>query len=76
MYFRFLIRFLLLSVGFALTTAGLLGWQQINFDLASVWPMAETLNGHPVYMLIFGLALIPPTLWEIFLLENREAGEG
>ena len=76
MYFRFLIRFLLLAAGFALTTAGLLGWQQINFDLANVWPKARQLSAHPVYLLIFGLALIPPTLWEIFLLENRGNGEG
>jgi len=38
--------------------------------------MARQLSAHPVYLLIFGLALIPPTLWEIFLLENRGNGEG
>lgn len=76
MYFRFLTRFLLLSAGFALTTAGLLGWQQINFDLSGVWPMGPELRAHPVYLLVFGLALIPPTLWEIFVLENRGSGEG
>ncbi|XOV81916.1 MAG: hypothetical protein ACFHXK_13720 [bacterium] len=75
MYFRFLIRFILLAAGFALTTAGLLSWQQINFDLSRVWPVAAELSAHPIYLLIFGLALIPPTLWEIFLLENRGPGE-
>ncbi len=75
MYFRFLIRFLLLTAGFALTTAGLLAWENLNFDLSTVWPVAEEFKAHPVYLIVFGLALIPPTLWEIFVLENRSDGE-
>ena len=71
MYFRYLIRFLLLTVGFALTTVGFLAWQQLNFDLSTVWPLAEEFAAHPVYAMVLGLALIPPTLWEIFVLEAK-----
>ena len=71
MYFRYLIRFLLLTIGFALTTTGLLAWEQLNFDLANVWPLADEFAAHPIYAMVLGLALIPPTLWEIFLLENK-----
>ncbi len=75
MYFRYLIRFLLLTTGFALTTAGLLAWQQLNFDLSSIWPLADEFTAHPVYAIVIGLALIPPTLWEIFVLESKVDGE-
>lgn len=67
---RYLIRFALLILGFALTTSGVLAWQQIDFDLNSMWPIGDDLQSHPVYMIVFGMALIPPTLWEIFVLEN------
>ena len=73
MYWRFIIRFLLLTLGFALTTLGLLAWQQINFDLSNVWPISGTFDAHPVYAIVLGLALIPPTLWEIFVLEHGNA---
>ena len=72
MYWRFIIRFLLLTLGFALTTLGLLAWQQINFDLTHIWPLSGEFSTHPVYAIVLGLALIPPTLWEIFVLESRQ----
>jgi hypothetical protein len=75
MYFRFLIRFLLLTAGFALTTAGLLAWEKLNFDLSTVWPVAKEFKAHPIHLIVFGLALIPPTLWEIFVLEHRSDRE-
>ena len=70
MYWRFLIRCLLLTCGFALTTLGLLSWQQQNFDLVTLWSSEAILGVHPVFVIVVGLALIPPTLWEIFLLEK------
>ena len=73
MRLSFFIRFILLTMSFGLTTLGLLAWQQMNFDLATVWPMGGELSAHPIYALVLGLALIPPTLWEIFVLENRQA---
>jgi hypothetical protein len=75
MHIRFLIRYLLLAAGFALTTLGLLAWQQLNFDLSAIWPMADEFKSHPVYAMVLGLALIPPTLWEIFVLENKAGSE-
>ncbi len=72
MRIRYLIRFMLLVVGFALTTYGLLAWQKIGFELASMWPFSATggFTSHPIYVIVLGMALIPPTLWEIFLLEQ------
>ena len=71
MRLSFFIRFILLAISFGLTTLGLLAWQQTNFDLSTVWPMGGELSAHPIYALVLGLALIPPTLWEIFVLENQ-----
>ncbi|MFT7652463.1 MAG: hypothetical protein ACI9ON_002068 [Limisphaerales bacterium] len=75
MRIRYLIRFSLLATGFALTTAGLLGWQQVSFDLvdfwANIWPLSGALKMHPVYLIVMGMSLIPPSLWEIFLLEQQ-----
>ncbi len=75
MSIRFLIRFFLLTLAFALTTLGILAWQQMNFDLNTLWPIAAEFSAHPVYAMVLGLALIPPTLWEIFVLETRHHRE-
>ncbi len=71
MRLRFVIRLVLLAIGFALTTAGLLAWQEAQFSLENIWPFENGLRAHPLHILILGLALIPPTLWEIFVLESR-----
>lgn len=71
MQIRFLVRLALLTIGFALTTLGILAWQQLNFDLSGIWPFASELRAHPVYAMVLGLALIPPTIWEIFVLESK-----
>lgn len=73
---RYLIRFALLTAGFALTAAGLLAWQEIGFNLDDMWPLADELRLHPVHVMAVGMALIPPTLWEIFVLENSHSGSG
>ena len=72
---RYFIRFALLTLGFALTTYGLLAWQALNFSLQALWPLAATFVPHPVYAIVIGLGLIPPTLWEIFLLAHRGADD-
>ena len=71
---RYLARFTLLTLGFALTTFGILTWQQIDFDLSDMWPVADTFDTHPVYVMVLGMALIPPTLWEVFVLESDRNG--
>ena len=64
---KYLWRFILLALGFALTTAGLMGWHGRDFALQGIW----SLSLHPVHVLVVGLAMIPPSLWEIFVLESR-----
>ena len=71
MRIRYLVRFSLLATGFALTTAGLLEWQQVGFDLVNIWPLGGALKMHPIYLIVLGMSLIPPTLWEVFLLEQQ-----
>lgn len=66
---KYLTPFLLLMAGFALTTAGLMMWRSSNFSFEGVWLLS--LRPHPLHILVLGLAMIPPALWEIFILENR-----
>jgi hypothetical protein len=70
---KYLLQFLLLTLGFALTSAGLMAWQDVGFRFDPLWPRAGAGGPHPVYLLVLGLAMIPPALWEIFLLERRAA---
>ena len=70
MRLRILLRFVLLALGFALTSFGLLSWQQVQFDLSQMWPIADELSAHPVYAIVVGLGLIPPTIWEIFMVSD------
>ena len=67
----YLLRFLLLMVAFALTTAGLVGWHDLEFSLTRIWPLEGELALHPTHLLMLGLAMVPPALWEIFELEHR-----
>ena len=72
---KYLLRFILLTLGFALTTAGLMGWHDRGFGFEGVWALKlwsfETgLRLHPLHLVIVGLPMIPPALWEIFLLER------
>ncbi|HAR30467.1 MAG TPA: hypothetical protein DCR65_03020 [Gammaproteobacteria bacterium] len=67
----YLVRFLLLMLAFALTTAGLVGWHDLEFSLASIWPLGGELALHPTHLLMLGLAMAPPALWEIFALEHN-----
>ena len=66
---RYLIRFLLLIAGFALTTSGLMLWQDSAFSFSGIWGFTDGI--HPIFFLIVGISMIPPAIWEIFLLENR-----
>ncbi len=68
---RYFLRFLLLTLGFALTTAGLMSWHADDFSFHGVWLVDNDFRLHPLHLLILGLAMIPPALWEIFLLEHQ-----
>jgi hypothetical protein len=67
---QLIVRCLLLAMGFALTTFGLTQWQSRMFSLHDLWPFAEAFVLHPAHVLLLGVAMIPPALWEIFLLDH------
>lgn len=71
----YFLRFLLLTLGFALTTAGLMFWHAQGFRFEGVWLADGEVRLHALHLLIVGLAMIPPALWEIFLLEHQREHE-
>jgi len=73
---RYLSRFLLLTAGFALIAAGLMMWRATGFSFESVWFFDNGYRPHALHLLILGLALVPPALWEIFLLEHQQQNNG
>lgn len=73
---RYLSRFALLCMGFALTTAGLMLWHAVGFGFHGIWFFDNDYRLHPLHLLIVGLAMIPPALWEIFVLEGRRRSRG
>ena len=67
---QFLVRLMLLATGFCLFTFGLLEWQADAFSLSGLLPFAENYRWQGLHYLMVGLAMIPPSLWEIFNLER------
>ena len=70
-----LIRYVLITLAFALMSGGLLSWQAIDFSTLTLWPLADTVTPHPLYALVLGLALTPLTVWAPFQLDRRLAQE-
>ncbi len=66
---RYFFRFLLLMLGVALTTLGLVDWHARSFDLAGVLLFDNGWRPHPIHVLVLGISMIPPAMWEIFTLE-------
>ena len=67
---RYASRLGLLALGVCITTLGLLNWQHRGFDFEGIW--FHDGNGfhlHPLHLVALGLAIVPPTIWEIFVLE-------
>ena len=67
---RYASRLALLALGVCITTLGLLYWQHRGFDFGGIW--FHDGNGfhlHPLHLVALGLAIVPPTIWEIFVLE-------
>lgn len=73
---RYLLRFTLLTVAAALAAFGLAYWQHIGFSMEGFWFVDNDYRPHPVHILALGLAMIPTTIWEIFLLDSRRAEAG
>ena len=68
---KYFFRFLLLMIGFALTTAGLMMWRTTGFSFDGICFVDNGYRPHALHVLILGLAMITPSLWEIFILESR-----
>lgn len=74
MRLRYLIRCALLMLGFAFTTLGLMSWQAQQFSFEGFWPDNGELELHPLHLMILGIAMIPPAIWEIFFLDLKRRG--
>lgn len=61
---------MLLATGFCLFTFGLLEWQADGFQLRGLLPFGANYRWQGLHYLMLGLAMIPPSLWEIFNLER------
>lgn len=72
---RYLTSFLLLAVAFALTTAGLMLWHAQDFGFQGIWFFDNDYKPHALHLLVLGIAMIPPALWEIFILEYKHDNE-
>ncbi|MEM7219107.1 MAG: hypothetical protein AAF515_12130 [Pseudomonadota bacterium] len=70
---HYFLRFMLLATGFCLFTYGLLSWQADRFTLVGIMPFGADFRWQGLHFLTLGLAMIPPSLWEIFQLEIRAA---
>ena len=66
---KYLGRFLLLMIGVALSTLGLVYWQHRGFSFEGIWLYDNGYRPHPLHLLVLGIAMIPPAMWEIFLLD-------
>lgn len=72
---RYLSRFALLTLAFSFATAGLLGWQADGFRWPTLLADETLLRLEPLYLLILGIAIVPPTLWDIFQLEAERTSK-
>lgn len=68
---QFFIRFMLLATGFCLFTFGLLEWQAEGFVLSGLLPFTDHYRWQGLHYLMVGLAMIPPSLFEIYTLERQ-----
>ncbi|RPG30908.1 MAG: hypothetical protein CBC52_003900 [Gammaproteobacteria bacterium TMED92] len=74
---RQIFRYAILTVSFALVAYGLLAWQHLDFSLAALTDFSPS-HLHPVFALILGLGLLPPTVSEFVEQANvsQERHEG
>jgi len=57
---------------FALIAFSLAEWQLSGFTLETLWPLHGEMRLHPAHVLILGVAILPPAVWELFALDHRE----
>ena len=63
------IRYLLLTLSFALITYGVLAWQQIDFSLTALTHVG-TRDFHPVLVMAIGLGLLTATITDFIGAQN------
>lgn len=76
---RYAFRFFLLTLATALLTYGLLDWAGGGFDFEGILLYDNDWRPHPLHITACGLAMLPPSIWEIFQLEilrEGHAGDG
>lgn len=73
---RLLIRLVVLAAASSAVAYGLLAWQHQGFTLVGVWLVDNDWRVHPVHILVVGIGLIPPTMWDIFTMEMDAARRG
>lgn len=72
MTLKYCIRYMLLVVGFALLTYGMINWSREDFSMQGIWFFDGSNPLHPLYFIIIGVAMIPPAMWEIFSLQQGQ----
>ena len=72
MTLKYCIRYLLLVVGFALLTYGMINWSRSEFSMQGLWLVDKAYTLHPLHFVIMGVAMIPPAMWEIFSLQHKQ----
>jgi len=61
---------------FALIAFALAEWQALGFSAVGLWPLDGEMRLHPAHVLILGIVILPPALWELFALDHRELDRG
>lgn len=69
MTLRYLVRFMLLSLGVALVTYGAIAWHYEGLSLRGFLLYDNGWRPHPIHLIIVGLTLMPLSLWDIFVME-------
>jgi len=72
MTLKYCIRYLLLIAGFTLLTYGMINWSRSDFSMQGIWFSDATYYLHPLHFVIIGVAMIPPSMWEIFALQHTQ----
>ena len=63
------IRYLLLTLSFALITYGVLAWQQIDFSLTALTHLGKRVF-HPLLVMAIGLGLLTATITDFIGAQN------
>lgn len=65
-------RLVLLTAGVACVTFGVAYWQHNDFTFQGLW-FEEGLALHPLHLVAIGIAIVPPAIWDVFVMEATRA---